>query len=562
MKATILPSGEVVLESTTETRIIRPSHASYSALAELYRRLGGVAQSQADKLDPSKGEGYALEPGYGGWPWKGGEPDYDEVYDIPLEHIHVDPDRFQFKKNADDETGVTTELDDEAFDPDRCEPLGVWKDPRNGLTYVIDGHHRRELGERAGAESMRCQYIQADSAKEARKIGGAMNGVQLSQVDASGHMHRGKGPGGGQFTSGGSGGGESGSTKKLSRREQADADGNWLTLPRNMAIGGTIQPAGVRISHDEFDSLSDEDKNAILGKDGRKLSPREQGTVDNNKVLIRKPAGETDREGAIRAQGHVERRPDDLPAFSSPHRKYVEYMIEEMLQEEAGKFADEADREPSEVSRTYAPGESTGDHTAFWVGENTSPVMVAMGKNGVEVITNDSSARMDSLTLPEYLEEDEMRYRLAIAMGHSYAKEDFAKYGKPKDWKARDAQQAAGVQLSQVAPNAMATPPAQPEEAKKSMPAGSVPQNEYAFSWQLAVMSARANSPEFAKRQTDHYQERDRALSEKLAKHAVSRPIELTGEPKPIDLSAAISPEVQAEALRALRAMFPIRLED
>lgn len=185
MKATILPSGEVILESTTETRIIRPSHASYSALAELYRRLGGAAQSQANKFDPSKGKAeYALEPGYGGWPWKGGEPDYDEVYDIPLEAIHVDAERFQFKKGADDETGVTTELDDEAFDPDRCEPLGVWKDPRDGKTFVVDGHHRRELGERAGVESMRCQYIKADSAKEARKIGGAMNGVQLSQVHA------------------------------------------------------------------------------------------------------------------------------------------------------------------------------------------------------------------------------------------------------------------------------------------------------------------------------------------------------------------------------------------
>lgn len=180
MKATLHADGLLTLESATESRTVKPSHPSYEALTALYRAHGGISVSAAPSPFVKEDDVYTLPEGYGGHPWKDGVPDYDEVYNIPLEHINVDASRFQFKKNSHEDTGVTTDLDDDAFDPDKCGDLGVWQDPYDGKTYVVDGHHRRELGERAGVELMRAKYIKAESAEEARKIGGAMNGVKLS----------------------------------------------------------------------------------------------------------------------------------------------------------------------------------------------------------------------------------------------------------------------------------------------------------------------------------------------------------------------------------------------
>ncbi len=209
MKAYILPDGIIRLG----TRTILPTHAGYASLAAMIHERIGIATKTPASCGSIEKPLYVSEPefrlssGYGGHPWMGGVPDYGETYDIPLEHLHVDPDRFQFKHGSHEDTGVTTDLDPDAFDADTCDELGVWKDPDDGKTYVVDGHHRRELGERDGVESMRCKYIKADTAEEARKIGGEMNGVRLSAADASGHLHKDKGPGGGQFTGQGKPGG-------------------------------------------------------------------------------------------------------------------------------------------------------------------------------------------------------------------------------------------------------------------------------------------------------------------------------------------------------------------
>ena len=124
-------------------------------------------------------------PGYGGHPWAKGTPRHDVTYAVPLEHMHVDPERFQYKKNADEKTGVTKDLSEEGYDPDRAGEVAVWKDPENGKTYIVDGHHRREIAENHGVAWMEARYIKAKTAEEAKAIGAKMNGhVEVAPVEA------------------------------------------------------------------------------------------------------------------------------------------------------------------------------------------------------------------------------------------------------------------------------------------------------------------------------------------------------------------------------------------
>lgn len=171
MKARLLQDG--CLSLAGGEMVITPRDDRYAPMMALYQSYAheSVSLSVADDEIPP--------PGYGGFPWKNGTPLVGVVYDIPLEFINVDAPRLQYKRNAN-ENGVTTELDESAFDPDRCDNLGVWKDPADGFTYVVDGHHRRELGERAKVETLPCVYIQAKDAKEAKAIGAVMNGREES----------------------------------------------------------------------------------------------------------------------------------------------------------------------------------------------------------------------------------------------------------------------------------------------------------------------------------------------------------------------------------------------
>ena len=176
MNAILQRDGSLAL---SDGKVISPNHAGHAALLRLYHERAGTPAKKPRGEWPT----FSLSAGYGGHPWMDGEPDFNEVYQIPMEHIHVDPERLQYKKGACEETGIVSELDHEdveAFDPDKCDPLKVWKDHADGKTYVADGHHRRELGERAGVETLPCQYIKAKSAEEAKKIGAKCNGVSLS----------------------------------------------------------------------------------------------------------------------------------------------------------------------------------------------------------------------------------------------------------------------------------------------------------------------------------------------------------------------------------------------
>src|SRR5262249_27217203 len=61
------------------------------------------------------------------------------------------------------------------FNPDFAGVISVWKDPADGGTFVVNGHHRHELASRLGQPDLAVRYVQAGSAKEARAIGALIN---------------------------------------------------------------------------------------------------------------------------------------------------------------------------------------------------------------------------------------------------------------------------------------------------------------------------------------------------------------------------------------------------
>jgi hypothetical protein len=98
------------------------------------------------------------------------------IVDMDPREIAVDPGRFQFKLRTDKKTGVGSELQSvETYNPELAGVLAVWRDPANGKTHVVNGHHRLDLALRAGAEAVSVRYLKAATAEEARAKGALIN---------------------------------------------------------------------------------------------------------------------------------------------------------------------------------------------------------------------------------------------------------------------------------------------------------------------------------------------------------------------------------------------------
>lgn len=104
-----------------------------------------------------------------------GEPKPGDYRLAALDDLHVDPARFQFKLKTD-AAGVTKELANvKQFNPDFAGVVSVWRDPADGKTYVVNGHHRFELARRTGYPHLLVRYLEAKDAREARAKGALVN---------------------------------------------------------------------------------------------------------------------------------------------------------------------------------------------------------------------------------------------------------------------------------------------------------------------------------------------------------------------------------------------------
>lgn len=96
---------------------------------------------------------------------------------MKMSDLHVDPTRFQYKLNTDNPHGVTDQFADiEKFEPDFLGTIHVWTDPDDGKTYVVNGHHRRELAKRFNyTGDVAVHHLNEPSAKMARARGALIN---------------------------------------------------------------------------------------------------------------------------------------------------------------------------------------------------------------------------------------------------------------------------------------------------------------------------------------------------------------------------------------------------
>lgn len=107
----------------------------------------------------------------------------ENVREVSPKEITADPQRFQFRAGLS-ESGLG---DINTYDPTLGGILSVWKDPADGDTYVVNGHHRLDLANRAGADNVLVRYLDATDAKDARAQGALINIADgnASAIDAA-----------------------------------------------------------------------------------------------------------------------------------------------------------------------------------------------------------------------------------------------------------------------------------------------------------------------------------------------------------------------------------------
>lgn len=88
--------------------------------------------------------------------------------------LTLDPRRFQYKLNADAE-GNTNRLAGKKWNDDLAGLVSTWRDPANGKTYVVNGHHRAALAKRMLVPKINTYQIEAPDAPGARSIGAMQN---------------------------------------------------------------------------------------------------------------------------------------------------------------------------------------------------------------------------------------------------------------------------------------------------------------------------------------------------------------------------------------------------
>jgi ParB-like chromosome segregation protein Spo0J len=99
------------------------------------------------------------------------------VGELSPDQIKADPKRFQYKilgeKTKTGEVGSLAGV--KRYDPNLAGLVQVWRDPKDGETYVVNGHNRLALAKRLGADSVAVRYLDVPNAQTARAVGALTN---------------------------------------------------------------------------------------------------------------------------------------------------------------------------------------------------------------------------------------------------------------------------------------------------------------------------------------------------------------------------------------------------
>ena len=95
---------------------------------------------------------------------------------VATDQVKADPERFQYKVNANSKTGEVGSLKGVSrWNEELAGVMSVWRDPATDQLFVINGHNRLALAKRMGVKEIPVLQIKAANAKEARMIGAKQN---------------------------------------------------------------------------------------------------------------------------------------------------------------------------------------------------------------------------------------------------------------------------------------------------------------------------------------------------------------------------------------------------
>ena len=98
-----------------------------------------------------------------------------QIAQVAISDLSIDPSRFQYKRYMG-KGGASSKLRDlKQYNPELGGIISVWKDPADGKTYVVNGHHRYDLAKRTGYDELTIRYLDADSAANAKFKGALIN---------------------------------------------------------------------------------------------------------------------------------------------------------------------------------------------------------------------------------------------------------------------------------------------------------------------------------------------------------------------------------------------------
>jgi hypothetical protein len=100
-------------------------------------------------------------------------PDNVVAVDLPISQIHTDTKRFQNRQGAFSEASAQSVA--ENYDPNKFDPIVVWKDPKAKKLFVLSGHSRLEGMKRRKSKTIAVRYFKGSEDKA----------IQFAKVEAN-----------------------------------------------------------------------------------------------------------------------------------------------------------------------------------------------------------------------------------------------------------------------------------------------------------------------------------------------------------------------------------------